>query len=127
MKISFTVITTLLLGNIFSQAQIEPLESIHDFDTIQQYGKVTHDFKFVNTGNEPLIISRANTSCGCDVSNWSKDPILPGDTATINYKYDSKRIGPINKSMTVTTNAINNPTLVVRTKGYILPKKEVIK
>ena len=124
MKITTTLATSLLISSLYGQAKIEALETLHNFDTFRQNDPVTHNFKFVNTGNEPLIITKANTSCGCDVSSWSKEPILPGDTAIINYKYDSKRIGPINKSMTVTTNAINNPTLVVRTKGLILPSKQ---
>jgi len=124
MKITTTLATSLLISSLYGQAKIEALETIHNFDTLRQNDPVTHNFKFVNTGNEPLIITKANTSCGCDVSSWPKEPILPGDTAIINYKYDSKRIGPINKSMTVTTNAINNPSLVVRTKGLILPSKE---
>lgn len=127
MKITLTFIGALTTASLFSQAKIEALETIHNFDTLHQYDPVIHDFKFVNTGTEPLIISHAKTSCGCDVPSWKKEPIMPGDTLVVNYKYDSKRIGPINKSMTITTNATNNPQLVVRSKGYILPKKEVIK
>lgn len=124
MKISTTIIGALLITNLYGQAEIEAIETVHHFDTIPQYGLVSHDFKFVNTGNEPLIISNAKTSCGCDVPSWKNDPVLPGDTLTVNYKYDSKRIGMINKSMTVTTNATNKPSIVVRSKGYILAKEE---
>ncbi len=124
MKILTTITATFLFSNIFCQAKIEALEKVHHFDTLLQGAPVTHDFKFINTGNEPLIITTAKTSCGCDVANWPKEPIQPGDTASINYKYDSKRLGPINKSMTINSNAVNSPSLVVRTKGLILKKAD---
>ena len=124
MKNTLTLLGLIVATGYFSQAQIEALELVHNFDTIYQNQQVQNDFKFVNTGNEPLIITKANTSCGCDVATWPKEPIMPGDTLIVKYKYDSKRLGPINKSMTVSSNAANNPTLVVRNKGIILPNKE---
>ena len=83
--------------SVFSQAKIEALEMVYDFDTVANGGAVVHDFKFVNTGNEPLLIGRAYTGCGCDVTTYPREPIFPGDTATVIYKYDSKRVGPIKK------------------------------
>ncbi len=117
------IIGVFALLNVFSQAKIEALEIVYDFDTVANGGAVVHNFKFVNIGNKPLVISRANTTCGCDVTSWSREPISPGDTTIINYKYDSKRVGPIKKSFTITSNAINYPRLTVRTKGYVLPRK----
>ena len=38
-------------------------------------------------------------------------------TSSISVKYDTKRIGPINKSVTITLNATNEPTKVIRIKG----------
>lgn len=126
MKKTLTIIGTAISISSFAQAKIKVLETLHNFDTIHFGGPVSYDYKFVNTGNEPLIISRANTSCGCDIPTWKKEPVAPGDTSFVNYKYDSKRIGPINKSMTISSNDLENPNIVVKVKGYILPKEEVI-
>jgi predicted fused transcriptional regulator/phosphomethylpyrimidine kinase len=44
---------------------------------------------------------------------------MPGATSVINVRYDTKRIGPINKSVTITSNAANEPTKVIRIKGKV--------
>lgn len=101
-------------------------KEVHDYGTMKQHGDASCEFKFTNTGSEPLIISNAKGSCGCTVPQWPKEPIMPGASSTIKVKYDSKRLGPINKSVTITSNAVNTPTKVIRIKGNIeaAPKGE---
>lgn len=94
-------------------------KEVHDFGKMKQYGDASTEFKFTNTGTEPLIISNARGSCGCTVPQWPKTPIKPGESSAIKVKYDSKRIGPINKSVTITSNASNEPNTVIRIKGNI--------
>lgn len=94
----------------------------HDYGTIEQNGDGTCEFKFTNTGTAPLIISRAKGSCGCTVPSWPKEPIAPGKSSSISVKYDTKRVGPINKSVTITSNATNAPTKVIRITGTVKAK-----
>ena len=103
-------------------AKIEFEKEVHDYGTIENgaNGQCTFDFK--NTGSAPLIISNAKGSCGCTVPSWPKEPIAPGASATITVKYDTKRAGAINKSVTITSNAVNAPTKVIRIKGNVKPK-----
>jgi len=103
-------------------AKIEFEKEVHDYGTIKNGADGTCSFDFKNTGNQPLIISNAKGSCGCTVPSWPKEPINPGQTATITVKYDTKRTGAINKSVTITSNAVNEPTKVLRIKGNVLPK-----
>ena len=107
-------------------AEISFEKDVHDFGDMKQHGDASTEFKFTNTGTEPLIISNAKGSCGCTVPQWPKEPIKPGESNVIKVKYDSKRIGPINKSVTITSNAANTPTKVIRIKGKIdaAPKEE---
>ncbi len=78
-------------------------------------------FKFTNTGNEPLIISNAKGSCGCTVPSYPKEAILPGKSASIEVRYDIARLGPFQKTVTLTTNeAEPNHTLTI--KGKVNPK-----
>jgi len=93
----------------------------HDYGTIPFGGNGECEFKVTNTGTEPLIISQCKGSCGCTVPSWEHDPIAPGATSIIKVKYDTKRPGPINKSVTITSNATNEPTKVVRIKGTVMP------
>jgi len=99
---------------------IEFDKDVHDYGTIEQHGNGVCEFTVSNTGNEPLIISKAKGSCGCTVPSYEKEPIMPGGTSTIKVKYDTKRVGPINKSVTITSNASNAPTKVLRIKGTVV-------
>lgn len=103
-------------------------ESI-DYGTLEKGADGVREFKFTNTGKSPLIISNARGSCGCTVPTWPKEPIKPGESGVIKVKYDTNRPGPINKSVTITSNA-KTPTKVLRIKGNVLvpqtsPEKEV--
>ena len=102
-----------------AQAQIDVNKETHDYGEMVQGGDPYCEFVVTNTGTEPLIISNAKGSCGCTVPEWTKEPILPGKTSIIKVRYDTKRVGPINKSVTITSNAENEPTKILRIKGNI--------
>lgn len=115
---------SLALISVMSQAQIKGAEikvdkELHDFGTIQQNGAAECYFTITNTGNEPLIISEAKGSCQCTVPEYPKEPIMPGTSQKIKVKYNSSRVGPINKSVTITSNAQENSVLIVRIKGNV--------
>lgn len=96
-------------------------DKVYDYGTIFMGGDGNSEFEFTNTGKEPLILSSVRSSCGCTVPSWPREPILPGKKAVITVKYDTKRLGPINKSVTVMSNA-KNPTEVLRLSGNITKK-----
>ena len=77
-------------------------KEVHDYGTIKYDGDPNCSFEFTNTGDEPLIISNAKGSCGCTVPEWPKEPIAPGEKGSIKVKYDTKREGPISKTVTIT-------------------------
>ena len=103
-------------------AKIEFAKETHDYGEVKHGGNGQCTFAFTNTGSEPLIIQNAKGSCGCTVPQWPKEPIAPGASAEITVKYDTKRPGAINKSVTITSNAVNTPVKVIRIKGNVLPK-----
>lgn len=93
-----------------------------DYGTITQGDDGQREFTLTNTGNAPLIISNATGSCGCTVPQWPKEPILPGQKATIKVNYDTNRTGSFTKTVTVVSNAANT-TDVLQIKGNVLPKE----
>lgn len=99
---------------------IELDKDVHDYGDVENGGDGTCVFTVTNIGTEPLIISRCKGSCGCTVPQCEKAPIAPGTTSMVKVKYDTKRTGPINKSVTITSNAVNDPTKTVRIKGTVL-------
>lgn len=100
-------------------AKIDFAKEVHDYGNLRNGANGTCTFEFTNTGTAPLIISNAKGSCGCTVPQWPKEPIAPGAKGTITVKYDTKKAGPINKSVTITSNAVNEPTKTIRIKGNV--------
>ena len=102
--------------------EIEFEKLVHDYGDVQYNGNGECEFRFTNTGNEPLILQKPKSSCGCTVPTWPKEPILPGESDVIKVTYKTTKVGPINKSITVTSNAKTNATVVLRIKGTVLPQ-----
>jgi hypothetical protein len=87
----------------------------HNFGNIAYKGNGTFEFIFKNTGKSPLIIKHVQSSCGCSVPSWDKQPIPPKGKGKITVKYDTERIGPFIKNLKVFSNAKNSPTdLIIR-------------
>ena len=82
-------------------------EMTHDFGTIQEGPDAVCKFTFVNKGKEDIVVQKAQASCGCTVPTYSKDPIKPGGTGTIDVAFHSqgKPAGGFTKTITVTSNA----------------------
>lgn len=100
-------------------AQIEFTSETIDYGEIQKGSDGVRVFEFTNTGNTPLIISDVKSSCGCTVPEKPTDPIMPGATGEIKVKYDTNRVGPIRKTITVYSNA-DEPVKAIKIKGTVL-------
>ncbi len=81
-------------------------------------------FPFKNKGNDTLLISNVQSSCGCVVGSGPREPIPPGGKNVIKVKYDTKRVGKFCKTLTVTTNDSNRGLIILTIKGDVLPQKE---
>jgi hypothetical protein len=99
--------------------------TIVDYGSIAQNSEPLRVFTFSNTGAAPLVISSAKGSCGCTVPSYPKEPILPGQEAEIEVRYDTKRIGAFTKTITLVTNAVNSSpeqpsgTFMLQIKGKV--------
>ena len=100
--------------------EIEFEKVVHDYGDVPFNGDGTCEFRFTNTGNEPLLIQKPKSSCGCTIPSWPNEPILPGESDVIKVTYKTNRVGNINKTVTVTSNALKNSTVVLRIKGRVL-------
>lgn len=128
-------ITTLLscvafLISLNVNAQTLKFENtIHDFGDIQeQNGKVTCTFNFTNEGMEPLVLSQVRPSCGCTASEWTKEPVLPGEKGYVKATFNpSGRPGQFYKSITVSSNDSAQPTMALIIKGQVIPKPKTKK
>ena len=97
-----------------------------EFESLEiNYGKISKGdngiriFKFTNVGSKPLIINKVYSSCGCTIPKKPSSPIGPGQGDEIQVKYDTNRVGPIRKTITVLSNAINSPTMSLKITGNV--------
>jgi hypothetical protein len=90
-------------------------KSTYDFGDIVQGEKVEHTFKFTNTGNQPLIITNIQVTCGCTTpKGWPRDPIAAGAKGEVTIAFNSTgKLGKQNKVVTVMSNAVNTDNQVV--------------
>lgn len=100
-------------------AKIEFKETTIDYGTIEKGADGVRTFVFTNTGNAPLVISKVNSSCGCTVPKKPDGPIMPGEEGEIEVKYDTQRVMPIRKTITVLSNA-DTPTVALKIKGEVI-------
>lgn len=91
----------------------------HDFGNIPQGKPVSIAFEFKNTGKTPLILSHVQASCGCTVPQYSKEPVLPGKTGTIQIEYNAATVGAFAKTITVTSNA-DEPSKILTIRGTVV-------
>jgi hypothetical protein len=100
--------------------EIEFEKVVHDYGDVPYNGNGECEFRFTNTGTEPLLVQKPKSSCGCTIPPWPNEPILPGESDVIKVTYRTNRAGNINKTVTVTSNAVKNSTVVLRIKGRVL-------
>ncbi|MBR5725911.1 MAG: DUF1573 domain-containing protein [Muribaculaceae bacterium] len=112
---------------VCAQPQATWLEQVHDFGVfMEKDGKVTCAMRVVNTGNDPLLIIKAQAGCGCTGINYPEAPIQPGDTAVVNITYNpSGRPGQFNKQAIIFTNTVTRRS-VLEITGNVIPSDETL-
>ncbi|MBT8185423.1 MAG: DUF1573 domain-containing protein [Eudoraea sp.] len=94
----------------------------HDFGPIEQGAAQETKFKFTNTGNAPLIITNATSSCGCTIPEYPKNtPIAPGESGELLVKFNGSGQNQVTKSITVSANT-EKGSEVLRIKAFVNPK-----
>ena len=104
---------------IEEKAEFKFEKETHDFGKIPQGKPVSVEFKFTNTGNEPLIITNIESVCGCTVPKYTNTPVLKGQTGTISVTYNAAALAPFSKGLTIRSNA-KTPIKVIYIKGEVV-------
>ena len=123
MRTLLLVFTLSLALNLQSQTTgpaIEFTSQVVDYGEIERGSDGVRIFEFINSGNQPLVISKVYSSCGCTIPKKPEAPIAPGDKGEIQVKYDTNRVGPIRKTITVNSNAESTPIVSLKIKGTVL-------
>ena len=97
----------------------------HDFGQIFQGETVQHEFNFTNVGDEPLLVTKVRSSCGCTAALASSSRLQPGESGQITATFDSTRFqGPVTKTVYLYTNDLSQPVAQLFIKGTV---REMIK
>ena len=120
-KMVLLLFVGLLTWSVSAQektAKIQFKSDTVDYGEIEKGSDGVRVFEFTNTGDAPLVISKVSSSCGCTIPKKPEAPIQPGETGEIQVKYDTNRVGPIRKAITVISNA-DTPTIILKIKGTV--------
>lgn len=127
MKNKITLILMVLISG-FGFAQTGAKIEFKAKDNTIDYGTISkksdngiRSFEFTNTGDAPLIVTNVLSTCGCTVPTKPTEPIMPRKNGKIEVKY-SMILGPIRKTITVETNAINyeEGRIALKIKGEVI-------
>lgn len=125
MRYVSTLVFCLLALGARAQGVLTFEATDHDFGKVPEGTLASYEFKFKNTGNQPLVIAGAQASCGCTTPDWTKTPVQPGKSGVIRAVYNSAgRPGVFTKTVTVTSNATEG-SKVLSLKGTVLTKEEL--
>jgi hypothetical protein len=101
------------------KAEFKFEKETHDFGKLTVGKPVSVDFKFTNVGDQPLIISNVESTCGCTVPKYTSDPVKKGETGIITVTFNSASEQPgFTKAVTIHSNA-KTPVKVLYIKGEV--------
>ena len=130
MKKSLVIMLMVFLTSLSIQAQEKAVVSqdsivfentTHDYGTIVQGSDGTCVFNFTNKGKAPIVLNDVKASCGCTVPEWTRTPVVPKQKGTIKVTYNTNTVGAFTKSITVNSNAVNTPVVLI-IKGVVTAK-----
>ncbi|RKR83659.1 uncharacterized protein DUF1573 [Mucilaginibacter gracilis] len=119
--LGFTVTASAQTDN---KAEFKFVEEKHDFGKIPQGKPVTTEFTFTNIGEEPLILSNVQPTCGCTIADFTKTPVLKGAKGVIKITYNAAVASVFSKTIVVTSNA-KTPTKNLIIMGEVMPAAAV--
>ena len=119
--IAFALISSIGFAQNGPKIVFSAPENTIDYGKVTKTENGTRDFVFTNTGNAPLIITNVLSTCGCTVPIKPGEPVMPGKTGKITVKYNMAP-GPIRKTITVESNAVNyeDGRVALKIKGEVI-------
>ena len=102
--------------------KIEFESMVYDFGKVGPGQKLLGEFKFTNTGDAPLKITKVEKCCGA-VTKLDKDELAPGESGVLKVQYTSSRTAnKIMKRLYVNSNDKETPrsTLTIKAETVLM-------
>lgn len=117
--LAVTGVVTAQTASTENTPEFQFVSEVFDFGNIPQGVPAEARFEFTNVGKEPLIITDVQKTCGCTKTEWSKEPIAPGQKGWIVAEYNAANEGAFTKAITVMSNT-KTPTMKLTFKGTVV-------
>ena len=118
-RIFICFIFAMLFMSLNAQEKVGPKmtfdSATHNFGDVERKGgDLVKEFRFVNDGDEPLVIKKITKSCSCTTVNYSRKPVMPGQSGVITIKYEPHKVeeGVFNRVIQIYTNASNKARIL---------------
>ena len=118
-KILVCMLLVLMSQGVVAQEKVGPKmtfdSATHNFGDVERKGgDLVKEFRFVNDGDEPLVIKKITKSCSCTTVNYSRKPVMPGQSGVISIKYEPHKVeeGVFNRVIQIYTNASNKARIL---------------
>jgi hypothetical protein len=95
-----------------------------DLGNIQKDVATDATFEFTNNTEQPVVIARVKSSCGCTVTSYERKAILPGESASVTATYNARKVGNFRKNVTVFLS--NDSQYVLSLKGNVITENVVV-
>jgi hypothetical protein len=127
MKSIYTLLFVIVSSLFQSVAQtistaISFEEKSYDFGRIlENKGKASHTFVFINKAKMPVAIDGITSGCGCTTADYTKSPVKPGSIGTVTVSFNPLyRPGFFSKEVVIYSNNRKNISRVW-VKGTVIP------
>lgn len=118
-RVFICFILAVLTTSLAAQEKVGPKmtfdSATHNFGDVERKGgDLVKEFRFVNDGDEPLVIKKITKSCSCTTVNYSRKPVMPGQSGVISIKYEPHKVeeGVFNRVIQIYTNASNKARIL---------------
>ena len=118
-RVFICFILAMLTTSLAAQEKVGPKmtfdSATHNFGDVERKGgDLVKEFRFVNDGDEPLVIKKITKSCSCTTVNYSRKPVMPGQSGVISIKYEPHKVeeGVFNRVIQIYTNASNKARIL---------------
>ena len=104
LSVFFSCLAAVSAQDYYKEADVIRFDKkVHDFgDVLAAEGPVSCIFTFTNIGTLPIVVQNVISSCGCTTPEWTREPVRPGATGTIQATFSNDQGPyPFDKTLTV--------------------------
>jgi copper(I)-binding protein len=118
--LSFILFVCLLASNSWAAPKLMVEQPSFDFGEVVQGQMVPHLFKFKNAGDEPLVVEKVRSSCGCTAVLLSSKTLAPGESGEVKANFNTSRFrGLVTKTISLYSNDPQQPVKKLTIQGTI--------